>query len=65
MASIKAAHTVLVAYGAQVPLHEIANALLAGELGRSDWLLSYWSRARLFSAEARRHWLDPDLASLP
>ncbi len=65
IASIRAAHKVLVTYGEQMPLHEIVNTLLAGELGRSDWLLSYWSRARLFSAEARSHWLDPDVTSPP
>jgi len=65
IASIKAAHKVLVAHGEHVPLHEVVNALLAGELGRSGWLLGYWSPARLFSPEARRHWVDPDLAPLP
>lgn len=39
--------------------------LLAGPCGRSDWLLRYWTRARLFSVEARRAWLEPDLAPLP
>lgn len=35
--------------------------LLASSHGRSDWLLAYWSRERLFSPAARREWLDPDL----
>ncbi|HEY8617688.1 hypothetical protein [Phenylobacterium sp.] len=39
--------------------------LLQGPCGRSDWLLSYWTRDRLFSPEARRAWLDPDLQPLP
>ncbi|MDO9338527.1 MAG: hypothetical protein Q7T61_19205 [Caulobacter sp.] len=32
--------------------------------GRSDWLLQHWSRERLFSVEARRGWVEPDLAPL-
>ena len=41
------------------PLHEILNALLDSPLGDSKWLLEYRSRDRLFSVEARRHWLPP------
>jgi hypothetical protein len=29
------------------------------------WLLDYWTRARLFSVEARRTWVEPDLKPLP
>jgi len=47
------------------PLHEAINALLASEYGRSDWVLRYWSRDRLFSVAARRGWLGPDLHLLP
>ena len=41
------------------------NALMASPLGKSDWLLQYWTRPRLFSVEARRRWVDPDLQPLP
>jgi hypothetical protein len=47
------------------PLFETCNALLTSPLGESNWLLAYWSRPRLFSVEARRTWLDPDLAAFP
>jgi hypothetical protein len=47
------------------PLHEALNELLASEYGRSDWLLSFWSGALLFSVEARRAWVEPDLRPLP
>lgn len=47
------------------PLFEICNALMKSPLGKSDWLLSYWTRPRLFSVEARRAWLDPDIKALP
>ena len=39
--------------------------LLRSRLGRSDWVLAYWSRERLFSRTARRRWLEPDLQRLP
>lgn len=38
------------------------NALLAGPYGRRDWPLTLYSKARLFSVEARRRYLPPDLA---
>ena len=47
------------------PLSEALAAILAGPCGRSDWLLAHWSKPRLFSVEARRAWLDPDLQPLP
>ena len=46
-------------------LHEILDALLNSSLGDSKWLLEHWSRERLFSVEARRAWLPPDLQPLP
>ena len=65
LASIRAARGVLDRHGERAPLYSVVNSLLAGELGRSDWLLLYWSRARLFSVEARRVWIEPDLKPLP
>lgn len=47
------------------PLHARVNSLLAGPCGRPDWILAYWSRERLFSVEARRGWVPPDLQPLP
>ena len=37
------------------------NALLASEIGARDWPLRHYSRERLFSVEARRGWIEPDL----
>lgn len=48
-----------------VPLHVILDDLLSGPCGRSDWLLTYWTRARLFSSAARSEWVEPDIAALP
>lgn len=46
-------------------LHEALNEMLASDYGRSDWLLAYWSKPLLFSVEARRRWMEPDLRPLP
>jgi len=62
-ASLGVARAVL-ARAAAKPLHEILDRLLASPLGDSKWLLIYWSRERLFSVEARRGWLAPDLKPL-
>jgi hypothetical protein len=63
-ASIRAARAFLLA-APPLPLFESCNALMRSRLGERDWLLKYWSRDRLFSVQARRAWLDPDLKSLP
>lgn len=64
-ASIRASRAFLAERPKGKPLHETIDALMAGPLGRSDWLLTYWTRGRLFSVEARRDWIAPDLAALP
>jgi hypothetical protein len=47
------------------PLHQLVNALLLSPMGRRDWPLRFYSRDRLFSVEARRHFVEPDIAALP
>ena len=42
-------------------LTEAVNALLKSERGRRDWPLRSYSRERLFSVEARRRFVAPDL----
>jgi hypothetical protein len=63
-ASIRAARAFLTETETQ-PLFATCNALLRSRLGQPDWLLEHWSRPRLFSVEARRAWLEPDLKRLP
>jgi hypothetical protein len=63
-ASLRAARSFLLA-DPQRSLFAVCNALMASSLGKSDWLLQYWTRPRLFSVEARRRWVDPDLQPLP
>jgi hypothetical protein len=47
------------------PIHELVNELLHSPMGRRDWPLRFWSREKLFSVEARRGWVEPDLAAMP
>jgi len=47
------------------PLHELVNELLLSPMGRRDWPLRFYSPKRLFSVEARRKFMSPDLAALP
>lgn len=63
-ASLRAAGSFLRARPGE-PLHVVLDALMESPLGRSDWLLAHWTKARLFSVEARRAWVEPDLSPLP
>lgn len=47
------------------PLFELVNDLLWSPMGRRDWPLRFYSPELLFSVEARREWVRPDLAALP
>lgn len=47
------------------PIHELVNELLLSPMGRRDWPLRFYSPQRLFSVEARRQFVEPDLRALP
>ena len=47
------------------PLHDIVNELLLSPMGAREWPLRFYSPALLFSVEARRSWVAPDLSALP
>ena len=64
-ASIRATRAFLAQLPAGTSLLGAVNALIASPVGRSDWLLTYWSRDLLFSVAARRGWVEADLAKLP
>jgi hypothetical protein len=64
VASLRAAHSWLLSRP-EAPLHAILAEMLASPIGRSDWVLTYWSRPLLFSVAARKSWVEPDLAALP
>lgn len=40
------------------------NALLTSEMAPRDWPLRFYSRERLFSVDARRGWVEPDIAPI-
>lgn len=65
LASLRMARAHWAASAPETPLHRVHAALMAGPLGRPDWLLAHWSRERLFSVEARRSWVEPDRDPLP
>jgi hypothetical protein len=46
-------------------LHDLVNELLLSPMGRRDWPLRFYSPELLFSVEARRHFVEPDLRALP
>jgi len=50
---------------ADEPLHGLVNELLLSPMGRRDWPLRFYSPALLFSVEARRKFVPPDVAALP
>jgi len=64
LASIAVTRAVMAGQASDQPLHTILQQIMASNLGQSDWLLAHWRRETLFSVEARRHWVAPDLASL-
>ena len=47
------------------PVHELVNELLLSPMGRRGWPLRFYSPALLFSVEARRRFVEPDLRALP
>ncbi len=63
-ASIRAARAFTRRHAGKPPF-ATCNALMESGLGTSDWLLAYWSRSRLFSREARKMWIAPDLRPFP
>lgn len=63
-ASLRAARSVLRAHEGAA-LSSVLDALTAREFGASGWLMAYWRKETLFSVEARRTWVEPDLQPLP
>lgn len=53
------------ARSAETGLLARVNGLLTSAEGHRDWPLRFYSRERLFSVEARRHFIAPDRDDLP
>ncbi len=64
-ASIRGVRAFLARTASDLSLAEKVNALLHTDEGRRDWPLRFYSPELLFSVEARRAWVEPDLAPIP
>ena len=64
-ASLRATADFLRRQKPDAPLHVVHKDLMASDLGKPDWLMTYWTKPVLFSVEARRGWVEPDIAPLP
>ena len=60
---VKAISAVIARRDPAVSLDELADAVI-DRIGSREYPLRFYSKARLFSVEARRAWIDPDLKSL-
>ena len=58
---LRAIRGVLARTDPAAPLVAKVNALLQAPEGRRDWPLRFYTRERLFSVEARRGWVEPDV----
>jgi hypothetical protein len=47
------------------PLHGLVNELLLSPMGCREWPFRFYSRGRLLAVEARKHFVEPDIAALP
>ena len=45
-------------------LSAVLDELMRREFGKSGWLLAYWRKETLFSVDARRNWVEPDVQAL-
>ncbi len=61
--SLRAARSVMRAHEGAA-LSDVLAALMASEFGKSGWPLAYWRKETLFSVEARRVWVEPDVQAL-
>jgi hypothetical protein len=52
--------------GSAAPIYQVVASLMNSFVGHDKlWPLKYWSHDVLFSATARREWVEPDLLPLP
>lgn len=65
LASLMAAKSIIDAAPKSQPVFEITKTLLSREFGDPKWVLNFWSSDVLFSVEARRDWVEPNLRDLP
>ena len=61
---LKAIRAALARLPAGTALWETCNRVIGSPFGDRAFPLAFYSRERLFSVEARRHWVEPDLKPL-
>ena len=64
IASLRAAAHIYHARQMREALFETVNALLTSPFGSPNWILDHWTKPVLFSVEARRNWIEPDVKPL-
>lgn len=64
LASVQAARAFLEDQTPDRPLHELVAVLMQTRLGDSRWMELFWTRATLFSKQAREVWVEPDIRPL-
>ena len=64
LASMRAASAQLASHPSGGQLSTVLKDLMGSSLGSPNWLLLHWRRETLFGVEARRGWVEPDLAPL-
>lgn len=65
LASLRMTKYLLDAWPNEPSLFEATNRIIDAGMAKSNWILDYWSKEVLFSVEARRGWVEPDLKRLP
>jgi hypothetical protein len=63
LASLRAVRAIV--SGLDGPLSAQTNTVLTAGYDRPDWLMRHYTKACLFSVQARRAWVEPDLDPLP
>lgn len=61
---LRAVRAFAAALPADAGLLDAVNSLLTSEIAPRDWPLCFYSPGRLFSTNARRAWVEPDLAAV-
>jgi hypothetical protein len=65
VAYLREIHRKLNGFPDSTDLATLVITVLGSELADSTWPNHFWSRERLWSTEARRAWIEPDLQPLP
>jgi len=65
IASLRAARFVHDEEATDLELSRVLMNLMGGAFARSDWIFNFWTPEHLFSVEARKDWIEPDIGPLP